>query len=209
MPRPTSSGLPYLVRRKDTGKFTYWRTVDANVASEMTGTVVLAWSISHHILSGKPYVKISLRTGDEATARERWGQVHAQIEILLKRAIGKHKEQSAPAVEPNMAETLTFEQRAAIAGQAKHDVLAQHDDNWGDASPLSPIAKGLAQAMYCRRNKIPMDEEFSALFDQFYPENLADKDIPPAARAAEARQIADMLNTGSNDRLDRPDCHEA
>ncbi|MDE2114407.1 MAG: hypothetical protein KGJ29_06060 [Hyphomicrobiales bacterium] len=165
----------------------------------MTGTVVLAWSISHHILSGKPNLKISLRTGDEATARERWGQVHAQIEILLKRAIGKHKEQSAPAVEPKMAETLTFEQRDAISGQAKHDVLAQHDGNWGDASPLSPIAKGLAQAMYCRRNKIPLEETFSALLDKFYPTNLADKDIPPAARAAEAREIADMLIASSTD----------
>ena len=88
MARPTSSGLPYLVRCNDTGKFAYWRTIAREVAPKMAGSIQLSWSTSNHVLAGKPTVKISLKTGDEATARERWGQVHSQIDALIKIAIG-------------------------------------------------------------------------------------------------------------------------
>ena len=52
MARPTSSGLPYLVRRNDTRKFAYWRTIAREVAPKMAGSIQLSWSTSNHVLAG-------------------------------------------------------------------------------------------------------------------------------------------------------------
>lgn len=42
-------------------------------------------------LSGKRIVKISLKTGDEPTARERWGHVHIQVEGMRRAAVDRAK----------------------------------------------------------------------------------------------------------------------
>jgi hypothetical protein len=55
----------------------------------VTGTIKLMWAHDDHELAGKKIVKVSLKTGDETTARERWGQVHSQVECLIKRAVQK------------------------------------------------------------------------------------------------------------------------
>ena len=41
MPRSSTTGLPFLVRRTDTGKFCYHREVPATVAGFVTGEVEL------------------------------------------------------------------------------------------------------------------------------------------------------------------------
>lgn len=43
MARSSSTGLPFLVRRSDTGKFSYHRDVPAHVAAVVTGEVSLPW----------------------------------------------------------------------------------------------------------------------------------------------------------------------
>ncbi len=94
MSRTSSTGLPFLVRRADTGKFCYHRDVPAAVAPFVTGEVELTWKESIHKLEGRPTVKVSLATGDEATARVRWNRVHEQVEGLVQmgRVLAAEKE---------------------------------------------------------------------------------------------------------------------
>jgi hypothetical protein len=71
MARKTSSGLPFLVRRKDVGKYGYWRILDAAIAPFVRGEIHRSWAVASHALTGRPIVKLSLQTGDHATACDR------------------------------------------------------------------------------------------------------------------------------------------
>ena len=84
MARSSSTGLPFLIRRTDTGKFSYHRGLPVFVAAFVTGEVSLPWSTGVHLLGGRSTVKVSLKTGDEATARVRWNRVHEQVEGLVQ-----------------------------------------------------------------------------------------------------------------------------
>ena len=88
-------------------------------------------------------VKISLTTGDEKIARERWGSVHAQVEELLRAAFDKIRQKSKDeaAVEHlKKVRTLTPEQINIIADQARHDVREEDSKVWEDGNHLSPKA---------------------------------------------------------------------
>jgi hypothetical protein len=63
MARNSSSGMPFLTRRKDTGKYVYWRTLDAVISPSVHGDISRSWAISGHRLTGRVIVKISLQTG--------------------------------------------------------------------------------------------------------------------------------------------------
>ena len=108
MPRSSSTGLPFLVRRSDTGKFSYHRDVPAHVAAFVTGEVSLPWTRGVHLLGGRPTIKVSLKTGDEATARVRWNRVHEQVEGLVQMghvlaAEREHRNRERKAVERLLA----------------------------------------------------------------------------------------------------------
>jgi len=45
MARKTSSGLPFLVRRKDVGKYVYWRILDQSIAPFVRGEIHRSWAI--------------------------------------------------------------------------------------------------------------------------------------------------------------------
>ena len=204
MPRPTSSGLPFLHRRNDTGKFNYSRIVAPALAPQVVGVVKVAWSTADHTLAGKATVKISLKTGDETTARARWGQVHAQVEALIAAAVGNLKVAVTPppATVAEPVVKLIQAQKATIAAQAKHDVLAEHDANWGNSLPLSDLAKGLSQALEHRRLGIPMWPPMREFLDKNFPNDLSPAEIPAAARAFQARVAAMELADGKPTVLD-------
>jgi hypothetical protein len=77
----TSSGFRFLVRRKDVGKYAYWRILDPAIAPFVRGEIHRSWAVASHSLSGKPIVKLSLQTGDHATACDRWSEVHARVSL--------------------------------------------------------------------------------------------------------------------------------
>jgi len=86
MARKSSSGLPFLVRRKDVGKYVYWRILDSAIAPFVCGEIHRSWAVVSHSLSGKAIIKLSLQTGDRATAGDRWSEVHARVEALIRDA---------------------------------------------------------------------------------------------------------------------------
>ena len=147
MPRSSTTGLPFLVRRTDTGKFCYHRDVPAAVAAFITGEVVLPWKEGIHKLEGRPTVKVSLATGDEATARVRWNRVHEQVEALVQmgQVLAAEKEQRGR--ERKAVQRLPVGAVGTIAAQARHDLLAEHDQCWIDPTFTSPLTGVVVRLM--------------------------------------------------------------
>jgi len=202
MARKTSSGLRFLVFRKDAGKYAYWRVLDAAIAPFVRGEIRRSWAAASR-LSGKPIVKLSLQTGDLATAGDRWSEVHAQVEALIRDATRTAKRDREAKRTLEEVRTLSSEQIATIAGQARHDILADHDAGWTDPDHLSATARGLQRALQARREhklRIPWMLEFLRSF----PDDLSLDGVRAAAREMDARTNADMLETKSTLPLDRP-----
>lgn len=145
MTRPSTSGTPYLILRSDTGKFVYWRSLSERLALRAEGKVDLSWTSKPYVLRGNRVIRISLNTGDSKLAHRRWGEVHSRIEALMEVSTSSAMTQVGPAVSTNSS--LTSGDRAIIAAQARHDVMADHDADWTDPSTLSPLARGLEQAL--------------------------------------------------------------
>ena len=100
---------------------------------------MLPWKEGIHKLEGRPTVKVSLATGDEATARVRWNRVHEQVEGLVQmgQVLAAEKEQRGR--ERKTVQRLPAGAVATIAAQARHDLLAEHDQTWIDPSFTSPL----------------------------------------------------------------------
>ncbi len=177
----TSSGLPFLVRRKDVGKYAYWRILDRAIAPFMRGEIHRSWAVASHSLSGKAIVKLSLQTGDHATACDRWSEVHARVEALIRDAttLAKRDEEAKRKLEKVRA--LSSKERATIAGQARYDVLADHDAGWSDPDHLSATARGLQRALQTRREHKLSDPEMLESLSSF-PDDFSSDAVRAAAR---------------------------
>jgi hypothetical protein len=210
MPRPTASGLPFLVRRADSGKYAYWRNIRPELAPFVAGPVDLSWSLTPHVLAGKTVIKISLKTGDLPLARRRWGEVHRQIEALCDQAMACAKASNGPVVasEPH----LTSGDRAVIAAQARHDVMAEHDAAWIDTDSvdsMTPLARGLQAALRQRDagrfpDRIGSPASGLSAFLAQFPAGMTAAEIRAWARDRDAAGVAEMLATGDTLPLDRP-----
>ncbi len=147
MPRSSTTGLPFLVRRPDTGKFCYHRDVPATVAAFVTGEVELPWKEGIHKLEGRPTVKVSLATGDEAMARVRWNRVHEQVEALVQMGQVLAAEREQRRRERRAVQRLPADAVSTIAAQARHDILAEHDQCWIDPTFTSPLTGVVVRLM--------------------------------------------------------------
>lgn len=90
-----------------------------------------------------------LATTDPDTARDRWAQVHTEVQRIIEVA-GQRLAESREAQRRPLARrtSLTPDERQVIADQVRHDILAQHDLEIVDpeaASPLAEIIVGLIQ----------------------------------------------------------------
>ena len=146
MGRSSSTGYPFLVQRHDAGQFTYHRDVSTAVAPLVTGEVRLPWSGRTRVMEGKATIKISLGTGDEKTAKQRWSLVHPQVVALVQMAelqvCGREKvEHTSEVVRLDPAQVRR------IAEQAYHDVLATDDRGQVEPGFVSPLASVLTQVI--------------------------------------------------------------
>ncbi|MDE2578079.1 MAG: hypothetical protein KGL46_04675 [Hyphomicrobiales bacterium] len=67
-----------------------------DIAGRISGEISLSWTTRPYVLSGRPIIKISLKTGDEAT-RARWAEVHAQVEASIGEATRKTQQRNVAA----------------------------------------------------------------------------------------------------------------
>ena len=189
--------------RKDVGKYACWRILDRAIAPFVRGEVHRSWAVASRVLSGKPIVKLSLQTGDHATACDRWSEVHARVEALIRDAttLAKRDEEAKRKLEKVRA--LTSKERATIAGQARYDVLADHDADWDDPDHMSATARGLRRALQAGRKHRLNDPEMLESLGSVAADPSPDA-VRAVARQMDARTHADMLETGSTWPLDRP-----
>jgi integrase len=138
MARPSSTSLPFLTCRKDTGKFAYWRVLPSDVIPYIAGSVSRTWATSKPADIAGKIVKISLATGDDRTARDRWLAVHSQVEGLIADARAKANNQDNRSA-------LSKTEREVLSGQLLHDRIAMHDRAraMGEASPMEKIIAGI------------------------------------------------------------------
>ncbi|MCW6510183.1 hypothetical protein [Lichenifustis flavocetrariae] len=101
-------------------------------------------------MSGKPLVKISLKTGDEATARMRWVQIHPQVEALVQIARVSANGASAPKQAPVQVDRLTRDQISIMGAQAHHDILYEHDRTWVDPTFSPPVTTVITKLMLAK-----------------------------------------------------------
>lgn len=121
---------------------------------------------------------MSLKAGDEATARERWGQIHAQAEVLLKKAVEKIRSADPKITNLKKIKSLSSSELAIIAAQVRHDVLSEQDQAWIDPDFL-PI---VARAISC--------------IDKNNGEKYSAEEARQVGRLVEQRNVAAMLRTG-------------
>ncbi len=153
MARPNSSGLPFLVRRNDSGKFSYWRNFRPELMRFVRGEVQCPWALKSVRLDQSPAFKVTLKTADDSLARQRWGIVHAQIEEILERATRDAHAASGPVFQPadDERKSLAREQIATIAGQVKYDLLAEHDEAIIAGRAFAPVATKEGRAEMVKR----------------------------------------------------------
>jgi hypothetical protein len=82
MSRSSTSDVPFLSLRPDSGQYTSFRRMSGELAQLIVGEIDRSWTPRRHRLDGKPAIKISLKTSDANEARSRWASIHAQIEAL-------------------------------------------------------------------------------------------------------------------------------
>ena len=128
--------------------------------------------------------------------------MHARVEALIRDAttLAKRGEEAKRTLEE--VRTLTSEQIATIAGQARHDILVDHDAGWTGSENLSPTARGLQRALQARREHKLRDPGMLEFLRSF-PDDLSLDGVRAAAREMDARTNADMLETKSTWPLDR------
>lgn len=197
MARPSSTGLPYLTARSDSGKLAYWRTIPADIAPFVVGDLRLSWTVRNHPLTGKSVVKVSLKTGDETTARNRWSEVHTQVNELIDEATRRGRRVVDRAGSLKKRASLSAEERGVMAGQARHDLLADHDEEWADPDYLSTsLARGLQQALKARGRAATLPDGLREFLRRF-PDDLSDGQIRAEAREIEQSAVREALKAGS------------
>ena len=148
MGRPSSTGYPYLVPRKD-GHTTYHRDLAPEIAAAVVGDVHLPWSGRTHTLVGKAVVKFSLGTRDKKTTQQRWAEVHPQVDALVQLAevLSRHSEAVQPAAMPPIKAPPAAVPRVdparirTMAEQAYHDVLECDDRCQVEPGFTTPVAE--------------------------------------------------------------------
>jgi hypothetical protein len=196
----------------------------------MRGTIKLPWALDDHDLSGTCQLKLSLKTGDEATARARWGQVNGQVEDLLE-ATNRTIRQASTEPQPMRRAALSPAELATLAGQGRHDVPSQHDVAWiKDTTHMpSDLARGLKAAitqvrdgtltrpltpseMNAASGPLVADigpilltaRDMEDMLNARFPEGLDDNGVRAAARAAELDALRESLRNRDTGVIDRP-----
>jgi len=144
-------------------------------------------------------VKLSQQTGDHAAACDRWSEAHARIEASIRNATTLAKRKEEAKRKPEMARTLTSNENVTIAGQARCDVLADHDVGWSDLDHVSMTARGRQRALHTRKEHKPSDPKMTEPLSSI-PDDLSLN----AARAAQAVHRQSRRPAGRQDQEQTP-----
>jgi hypothetical protein len=149
MARSSSTNRPFLHQRSDTGQFSYVRDLQDRIGPLVVGEVQRPWLGTAFLLAGKDVIKISLKMRDAEMARQRWFDVHTQVEPLVQLAVVQARHKSGHAGgrrDLKIVATLSEADRQVLAEQIRHDILADDDRSWIDPQHRNGTAKAVFRA---------------------------------------------------------------
>jgi len=76
-----------LLRRRESGGYVYHRRVPPDVRPALSGELVCPWNGEVRLLGNGGTIKIAFATADLATAKQRWSEVPAQVQVVMGSAI--------------------------------------------------------------------------------------------------------------------------
>lgn len=86
MGRKSPFTLPHLLRRAESGAYSYNHNVPADLRPALSGQIDCSRSRETRAVAGDTVIKLSLNTTDLGTAKQRWNQIHAQVELIVDAA---------------------------------------------------------------------------------------------------------------------------
>jgi integrase len=121
--------LPFLLKRRESGGYVYYRSVAADVRPAISGEVLCPWSGETRILGGNAAIKVSFNTTDFATARQRWNEIHAQVELVVSAATRRQRADRLNRSRRSIhcVSGLSDQEIKILAARLEHRILAEHD----------------------------------------------------------------------------------
>ncbi len=127
MGRSSTSGMIYLVKRPE-GGFSYVRHLANGLAESISGDLQLSWSSERRKVGGRPVIKVALATSDLSIARQRWLEVHPQVERLIDFAKTTFPRRRARPPGATRLPALPQETIRQIADDVYRRILATDDE---------------------------------------------------------------------------------
>lgn len=150
MARTSPNTLPFLLRRRESGGYLYHRRIPADVRPSLSGEVVCPWTGDVRLVGDGGTIRISFGTTDLATAKVRWSEIHAQVELIVGAAMrrGRRDPKLARRREVVRVASLTDQQIDVIAKRVEHRILADQAEKLLDPETFAPLPEqGLHHAM--------------------------------------------------------------
>ncbi|MDP3602383.1 MAG: site-specific integrase [Bosea sp. (in: a-proteobacteria)] len=155
--------MVYLVKRPE-GGFSYVRNLSNGLAETLSGELELSWSADRRKVGGGKVLKIALATGDVNLARQRWLEVHPQIEHLIGFAKDTFQRKHKRPAAATRLQALPREVIRQIADDVYQRILASDDDETlsGRPADLTEIMLGEMADRYGEEGVDPIDAKREA-----------------------------------------------
>ncbi|AMJ59585.1 hypothetical protein AXW83_04045 [Bosea sp. PAMC 26642] len=119
--------MPYFVKRPE-GGFSYTRDLSPKLFASLSGELALSWSQERRKVGGKQVLKIALGTTDLTLARQRWMEVHPQVENLIGFAKETFQRRTTRPSTVTRLQSLPREAIKQIAEDVYQRILASDDE---------------------------------------------------------------------------------
>lgn len=136
MGRCSTSGMIYLVKRPE-GGFSYVRHLASGLAESVSGDLQLSWSTERRKVGGGKIIKIALATSDLNLARQRWLEVHPQVEHLIGFARDTFQRKRVRPCVVRRLQALPHDAIQQIADEVYRRILASDDEEALGPLPVS------------------------------------------------------------------------
>jgi hypothetical protein len=115
-------GFPFLIVRKETGKFDYFRQIPAALQPHMLRQIAIPWRSKINAYTAPKTIKIALHTGDDTEALKRRDQIAVQVEDMYRQAEDRLNARQKLELAQQI-HTLTQAQVKQMGNQVRDDIL--------------------------------------------------------------------------------------
>lgn len=130
--------------KRPEGGFSYVRHLANGLAESVSGDLQLSWSAERRKVGGRPVIKVALATSDLSLARQRWLEVHPQVERLIDFAKATFSRRRGRPTVSTRLQALPQDTIRQIADDVYQRILASDDEEAlsGRPADLTEIVYG-------------------------------------------------------------------